>query len=137
MRRTRGDGRRGGALLTVLWFTVALTAIAFALSQGVRAEFDRASLHVDTLRAYYLARGGIESAIQRIALGARPVRTDGAGDAEIPPFEVGQRFMRFDFCDMGSVEVEIVAESGKLNVNAATPEALARLLVASGVDSAA
>ena len=133
MTRARGDRRRGGALLTVLWFTVALTAIAFALSRGVRAEFDRASLHVDTLRAYYLARGAIEATMQRIAMGPRRARTDESPADEAPPFEVGQRFMRFQFSS-GSALVEIIGESGKLDVNRAAPEVLARLLAASGVD---
>ncbi len=138
MRRTRVDGgradpRRGSALLTVLWFTVALTAVAFALSRGVRAEFDRASLHVDTLRAYYLARGAVEAAMQRIASATRTVRPAVDGQEEQPPFEIGQRFMRFNFSS-GSAVVEIIGESGKLDVNSATPEALARLMAASGVD---
>ena len=128
----RGDSRRGGALLTVLWFTVAMTALAFALSRGVRAEFDRASLHVDSLRAYYLARGALEASIQRIARGARRRPAAGLQEEEEPPFEVGQRFMRFQFAS-GSAVVEIIGESGKLDVNRATPEALARLMAASGV----
>ncbi len=132
--RGRGDSRRGSALLTVLWFTVALTALAFALSRGVRAEFDRASLHVDTVRAYYLARGAIEASVQRIAAGARLAQRNQDGtDDQPPPFEVGQRFMRYQFSS-GAATVEIVGESGKLDVNSAPPEALARLLAASGVN---
>lgn len=126
MRAARGPARRGGALLAVLWLSVALTAIAFALSRGVRTEFDRASLRIDSLKAYYLAQGAIEATMRRIA---RP------RDPENPErgFEAGQRFMQFVFAS-GRAEVEIVGESGKLDVNRASPGALARLLAHSGVE---
>ncbi|MBI1354894.1 MAG: hypothetical protein GC160_11150 [Acidobacteria bacterium] len=122
----RGSGRRGGALLAVLWLAVAMTAIAFALSRTVRAELDRAALEIDSARAYYLAQGGVEAAMRRIA---RP------RDPEKPSqgFEIGQRWMRFDF-PTGVVEVEIIGESGKLDVNQATPEALASVMAAGGLD---
>jgi hypothetical protein len=117
---------RGGALLAVLWLSMAMTAIAFALSRTSRAELDRAALAIDSTRAYYLAQGGIEAAMRRIA---RP------RDPENPErgFEIGQRWMRFDL-PTGLVEVEIVGESGKLDLNQATPEALASVLAAGGLD---
>lgn len=123
------DPRRGSALLAVLWLSIALTAIAFALSRGVRAEFDRASLNIDSTRAYYLARGGVEAAVQRMA---RRGRADDPSQGFLP----GQSYFFFQF-PSGRVEVEIVGESGKLNVNNASPEAMSRLLGAMGVDPGA
>ncbi len=123
--------RRGSALLTVMWFAAALTAIAFALSNGVRADFDRASVQADSLRAYYLAHGAIEATIRRIATSPR-VAADGQDE---PLFLVGQRFMTYRL-EGGVVEVEIVGETGKLDVNRASVEALSRLMAASGVDPA-
>jgi general secretion pathway protein K len=125
----RSNNRRGGALLAVMWFAAALTAIAFALSIGVRADFDRASVQADSLRAYYLAHGAVEATIRRIARSPRaPV------EGQDPPlFVVGQRFMHYRF-EGGEVEVEIVAEGGKLDVNRASAEGLSRLMAASGVD---
>ena len=86
----RRRSQHGGALLAVLWLSVAMTAIAFALSRGVRSELDRASLNVDSTKAYFLAQGAIEATMRRIA---RPL------DQEHPErnFEVGLRFLRFDF----------------------------------------
>ena len=112
--------------MAVLWLSVAMTAIAFALSRTVRTELDRAALEIDSARAYYLAQGGVEAAMRRIA---RP------RDPEKPHqgFEIGQRWMRFEF-PSGVVEVEIIGESGKLDVNQATPEALAAVLAAGGLD---
>ena len=124
----RSNNRRGGALLAVMWFAAALTAIAFALSTGVRADFDRASVQADSLRAYYLAHGAVEATIRRIARSPRvPI------EGQEPLFVIGQRFMHYRF-EGGVVEVEIVAEGGKLDVNRASAEALSRLLAASGVD---
>lgn len=126
---SRSDHRRGGALLAVMWFAAALTAIAFALSTGVRADFERASLQADSLRAYYLAHGAVEATIRRIARSPR-VPVEGQ---EPLLFVIGQRFMHYRF-EGGVVEVEIVAEGGKLDVNRASAEALTALMAASGID---
>ncbi len=127
------NARRGGALLAVLWLSLALGAVAFALSRGVRADFDRAALNIDSTRAYYLAHGAIEATLQRIA---HPQFGGPSGGAGPNAFRPGVRFLRFAFAT-GTAEVEIIGESGKLDVNQAPPEALARLLTASGVDPAA
>ena len=118
--------RRGSALLAVLWTIIALTAIGFALSANVRTEIDRASLNVDSTKAYFLAHGAIETAMHRIV---RPQNPDNPDDG----FAVGQRFMHFQF-ESGSADVEIVGESGKLDINQATAPALARLLSSAGVE---
>lgn len=125
-RGSRG-GRRGGALLAVLWLVIAMTAIALALSRGVRSEVDRASLHVDSTRAYYLAQGAIEATLRRIA---RP------NDSDRPEreFVLGRRYYQYTFSS-GTVEVEIVGEDGKLDVNQARPEAIVRLLASLGISS--
>ena len=114
-----------------MWFAAALTAIAFALSSGVRADFDRASVQADGLRAYYLAHGAIEATIRRIATSPR---ASVAGQDE-PLFLVGQRFMTYRL-GSGTVLVEIVGETGKLDVNRASVEALSRIIAASGVEPA-
>ena len=121
------NGRGGSALLAVLWLSVALTAIVFALSRGVRAELDRASLNVDSTKAYYLAHGAIEATMRRIV---------DTFDADRPDstFAPGQSFMLYQF-ETGRVEVEIIGESGKLDVNTAKPEQMARLISAFGIDS--
>ncbi len=124
----RSSSQHGGALLAVLWLSVAMTAIAFALSRGVRSELDRASLNVDSTKAYFLAQGAIEATMRRIA---RPI--DRANPER--NFEAGLRFLRFDFSS-GAVEVEIVGESGKLDVNRAQADALALAFDAAGIEPA-
>jgi general secretion pathway protein K len=124
----RSPSQRGGALLAVLWLSVAMTAIAFALSRGVRSELDRASLNVDSTKAYFLAQGAIEATIRRIA---RPVDPENPGR----DFVVGVRLLHFDF-PTGSVDVEVAGESGKLDVNSAPAEALARAFAGARIDPA-
>jgi type II secretory pathway component PulK len=109
----------------VLWLSLALTAIAFALSRSVRAEFDRAALNVESTRAYFLAQAGIEAALMRLA------RQGGPGNTLLP----GQRFLHLALPG-GQVKVEIIGENGKLSVRNATPEALARLFVVCRIDPA-
>jgi len=128
MRRPSFRKRKGSALLAVLWLSVALTAIAFTLSRTVRSELDRSSLNVDSTRAYFLARGGIERAMLRML---RPQSGD-QGDPNLG-FRLGQRWMTLAFPE-GEVVVEIVSENGKVNVNVAPPEVLTQVFVAAGLD---
>lgn len=130
MRRPSFRKRKGSALLAVLWLSVALTAIAFTLSRTVRSELDRSSLNVDSARAYFLARGGIERAMLRML---RPQSADpDQGDPNLG-FRLGQRWMTLAFPE-GEVVVEIVSENGKVNVNVAPPEVLTQVFVAAGLD---
>ena len=123
--------RLGSALLAVLWFSTALSAIAFTLSMTVRTEMDRAALNMDDARAYFLAHGAIEAAMMQLADRSSRGEFDG-----LSAFRPGQRFLRIVF-PTGEVEVEIIGEAGKLDLNRAPPQALARVLAASGLDPAA
>ena len=127
----RRSSRLGSALLAVLWFSAALSAIAFTLSMTVRTEMDRAALNMDDARAYFLAHGAIEAAMMQLADRSSRGESDG-----LNAFRPGQRFLRFAF-PTGEVEVEIIGESGKLDLNRASPQALARVLAASGLDPVA
>ena len=124
----RSDSQRGGALLAVLWLSVAMTAIAFALSRGVRSELDRASLNVDSTKAYFLAQGAIEATMRRIARPVDPANPERS-------FQAGLRYLHLKF-PTGTVEVEITGESGKLDVNRAEPDALALAFDAAGIEPA-
>ena len=96
----------------------------------VRTELDRAALNVDSTRAYFLAQGAVEIAMKRMQERTRQDSPDALG------FLPGQRLMRIRF-PQAEVEVEIIGDSGKLNVNNAPPQALAQLLAASGLDPSA
>ena len=122
--------QRGSALLAVLWLTVALSAIAFSVATTVRAETERTSTELDSLRAYYLATGAINRAILHIEWGPGYRNPDGTsmfgaqGQAPLT-------FMQFDF-PSGSAVVKLIPESSKLNVNQAPPLQLMNLMLALG-----
>ena len=130
-RGTRADQRgcptsaRGSALLAVLWLSAALAAIAFALSNTVRSETDRASTSVDGLRSYYLAAGSIERASLELLWGATNLAR-----RKIPE---GATAVSYTF-PSGEARVEIIPETAKLDVNLAPPEELYALLVALGIE---
>lgn len=122
--------QRGGALLAVLWLTVALGAIAFSVANTVRGETERASTNADGLRAYYLASGSIERAVLWIYWGMHGGHTypDGSPRYYKPPMP----YIRYAY-ESGEVLVEVIPEAGKLNVNSAKDADLLRLLYALGV----
>jgi general secretion pathway protein K len=124
-QRRSGGRDQGWALLAVLWVTAALAAIGFSLAATVRGETDRTSLSVDGLRAYYLARGGVQRAIYEVLWSAQ-----NPGQRLIPQYS-----SRVDYTvPSGQVRVEIIPETAKLDVNSAPPEELYRLCMALGLD---
>jgi general secretion pathway protein K len=118
--------QRGSALLSVLWLSAALSAIAFSLAITVRGEIDRSSTAVDSLRTYYLARGGV----QRAALELLWMQTQQSDTPLIPR---GSTEVLYHFAS-GDARVELIPEASKLNVNKETPEVLNRLFVSMGID---
>src|SRR5258708_5718463 len=114
---------RGSALLSVLWLSVALAAIAFALSNSVRGETERASTGVDSLRSYYLAVG----AVQRSMVELYWTVTHPA-ERVIPK---GSTVIEYAF-PSGVARVELLPEAGKLDVNSIPVQDLNRLMQALG-----
>src|SRR3954468_21591063 len=98
-----GTGRnRGSALLAVLWLSLALSAIAFAVASTVHGETERVSTAVDGVKTYYLATGAIERAIlymERGRLG--PVADDH------PSYRADRPVLRMTFPG-GEAEVEVI-----------------------------
>lgn len=115
---------RGSALLAVLWLAAALAAIGFSLSSLVRSETERASNSVDGLRSYYLAVGGIERAAVELHWSV-----ENPNKRFIPR---GTTVMKYQF-PTGVVQVEIIPEASKLDVNNTPPAELYRLGVALGL----
>jgi general secretion pathway protein K len=119
-RPHQSSTRRGGALLSVLWLSAALSAIAFTVATRVRGETDRASTLAERTRAYYLAVGGVERAIVRIQ-----------SDLTRLP----DHLMRFSFPG-GETVVEVIPETARVSLNVGTREELTALLVALGAPPA-
>jgi general secretion pathway protein K len=115
----RTKSRRGGALLAVLWLSVALATIALAVATRVRAETERSSTLTEGLQAKYVAEGAIHRSI--IANIRRASVLAGARRVDFPN---------------GYAIVEIIPESARLDINKAAPDDLARLLMALGAPPA-
>jgi general secretion pathway protein K len=123
------DRRRGGALVAVLWLSAALAAVALSLAATVRSEVERTSTQLDGARAYYLATGALQRAMLYVEWGGGAQEPGGTQRYFAP----GMSRMRFSF-PTGDAEVEIMPESGKINLNRAAPDELLRLLAALGVE---
>jgi general secretion pathway protein K len=117
-------GRRGAALLIVLWLSAALSAIAFALAGSVRGEVERTTTALEGARAYYLATGAIERALLYIQWGQMYRFPDGSS----PYYTPGMPALRLPF-PSGEALVEVIPETAKMNLNSAPPEDLYRLLL--------
>jgi general secretion pathway protein K len=130
-RELSGGCRRneqGGALLTVLWVSAALAAIALSVSTSIRAETDRASTAADGLRASYLATGSVERAIQWLLWGT-------ASDHFFNYLRYSDKPRLTFSYPSGDVVVEMMPESAKLNINHVSGDDLVRLVTAITGDS--
>ncbi len=117
--------RRGSALLTVLWLSACLAAIAFSVSSGVRAETDRVDAGSNGLRAWYLATGSVERGIQWMLWGDSYRNPDGS-----PRFwQYGAPRMNMTF-PSGTAVVEAIPESAKLDINHASADDLMKVVTA-------
>jgi len=128
MRSRATDGRRGGALLAVLWLSVALAAIAFSVAAIVRGEVERAGNSVEGLKAHYLAAGALDRALNYMVYGPGQQLPNGM----VQFWQPGIPLLLMNFPE-GEAAVEVIPESSRLNVNTATPEDLTRLMVALGL----
>jgi general secretion pathway protein K len=120
---TASNARKGGALLAVLWLSAALAAIAFSVATSIRAETDRVFTSAEGLRAYYLATGAVDRAIQWMMWGPTYRNPDGSPRFWQP--NMPRMYMSFP---SGDAVVELIPESSKLNINTASPDDLLRVV---------
>jgi general secretion pathway protein K len=110
--------RRGIAQLVVLWALVLLGTLAASFSFSMRTEALASRNGLDSTRAYFQARTGVERAVALLSSVAadnvlgRSI-TGGEGDA--------------------GYEVRVVAETGKIDMNAVTEEVLKEVLRKGGL----
>jgi len=121
--------RGGSALLTVLWLSAALSAIAFSLASSVRGETERTAAALDGVRSYYLATGAIERTLLYMQWGPAYRLPDGSSRYYSP----GTPRLSFAF-PSGEAVVEVIPEASKVNINVAPPEDLFSLLVNLGAE---
>jgi general secretion pathway protein K len=123
MKTSRVVREKGGALLTVLWVSAALAAIALSISMSIRAETDRAGTAADGLRAMYLATGSVDRAVQWLLW--------GTGSDRFFDYRHFSDKPRLNFSyPSGDVVVEMMPEAAKLDLNHASGDDLLRLVTA-------
>lgn len=114
--------RRGLALVLVLWVLALLLAVVGAFALGARIEALQGRNARGQVQARWAAEAGIEWAAQRMRDPQLARRLVPDGRAYPVPFEGAQ------------VQVAVHDESGKLDLNTADPESLARLFEFFGED---
>jgi len=124
IRRRPFPSRNGGAaLLLVLWLIVLLTALVGAFAMTARVEHMQGQVLARGLAADSAARAGLEYALHRLALG--DPRLQWQADGRV-----------YDWQYAGAkVEVRIVSETGKVDLNEADATLLSGLLQALGSDA--
>jgi type II secretory pathway component PulK len=107
-----------------------LILVALAFSSSVQLETRTAIYRKEATQSYALAAGGIQAAILDIAY---PPAIDQQDEPRL--WKKGQRLVRVPY-EHGEALVEVVSESGKLDLNVAGRKQLARLFEARGMEPA-
>lgn len=117
----RGDGERGIALLLVVWMLALLAIITVAITADARTSIRLARNLVDGAQVQAMADGGVWWAVARMA---DPDRT-----AHLRPDGMAYQIALAEH----DLEVTVQDERGKLDLNAAPVEALAKLFTVVGL----
>ncbi|MFC3551518.1 general secretion pathway protein GspK [Lysobacter cavernae] len=122
MSRSAALGQRGAALLLVLWLIVLMTALVGGFALAARVENLQARVLVRGLVASNAARAGLEYALTRVAL----------SDPQLQWRPDGRSYhWRYDGAE---VEVSLIDENGKVDLNQADLPLLTQLVQGSGVE---
>jgi general secretion pathway protein K len=116
-------------LLAVMSAVTVMILVALAFSGTVQLETRTAIYRKEATQAYALAAGGVQAVILEIAY---PPPNEQQDKPRL--WITGQRLVRVPY-EQGAALVEIVNEAGKLDLNVAGREQLARLFEARGLES--
>lgn len=130
-----GGSRRGAVLLLVLWLIVAISLLGVSFSAAIRTEVNAARNVVDQKQGYYLARAGVEYAVYKILESqsafsqpqslAETAAAEDQGLQEVSDVLAGSSTLQLD---NGSAEIEIIDETGKINLNAPLDQSFSDLI---------
>ncbi len=120
VRRVAPRSARGAALLLVMWLIALLTALIGAFALSARTENLQGRVMVRGLVAQNAARAGLEYAMTRVAMS--DPRLQWQPDGRPHPWRYGD----------ARIEVSIVDENGKVDLNQADAGLLAELLRRAG-----
>ena len=113
---------RGIVLLMVLWVIVLLTVLVASYVQSASTEGQQARFTLNTTQARYAAEAGMHRAIFELYNPATEMRWKGDGR----PYEI-------DF-DGAKVTIEIVDETGKIDINSSDQKLLAAMFARAGLE---
>lgn len=118
----RFAGKRGVVLLLVLWTLVLLTILVSSFVQSSSVEGVQARRMLNTTRARYAAEAGLNRAVFELGNPVQETRWRGDG-----------RPYSFDF-DGAKVTVELVDETGKIDLNQADVRLMTQLFISAGLE---
>ncbi len=124
------DAQAGIALLAVLWSVALLVLVALVFSSSVQIATRTAIYRKEAAQAHAIACGGVEAAV--LEIGYPPT-----GEQEKSPlwtWRTGQREGTVPFRG-GKAELQIVNETGKVDLNAAPRDQLIRAFEVRGLES--
>lgn len=116
------NGQRGIALVLVLWVTVLLSVIVGSFTLVSRVETLQARNQLDVTRAYFAAEAGLHRAVKAMSV-------QNPEQGWVPDGRTYE--MRLDDAD---VEIRVVDESGRIDLNAADQQQLIDLFESAGVE---
>lgn len=126
--------QRGAILIVVLWVLVAMSLLALSFGAAIRTEVYATKNVVDQKQSYYMARAGIEYATYKILEAQmafyQAQLAQQQGSQAIP--EVLTGFLTLNLAN-GGADIEIIDETGKINLNMAPPHLIYNLLITVGV----
>lgn len=114
--------QQGVALLLVMWACTLLAILLGGYAALAHTEGLQASYQFQQTQAHYAAEAGVMRAIY--ALQAPNINDRWIADGRLYPFAF----------DKAKVGVSVITESGKVDLNAATPDVLTNLFRAAGAD---
>lgn len=128
-KRRRTVSRKGVVLLMVLWLIVAISLLGVSFSAAIRTEVNAARNVVDQKQGYYLARAGVEYAVYKIlesqSAFSQPQSLEDQGVEPVSDVLAGTSTLTLD---NGTAEIEIIDETGKINLNAPMDQSFSDLV---------
>lgn len=123
MMRALRRHQRGVALLVVMWACTLLAILLGGYAVLAHTEGMQANYQFDQARAHYAAEAGVMRAIYSLQVPS--INDRWIADGRMYPMQYEQ----------AKVGVSITAESGKVDLNAASPDVLSNLLRNAGVNA--
>ncbi|UCF36650.1 MAG: general secretion pathway protein GspK [Acidobacteriota bacterium] len=125
---------RGAILIVVLWIVLAVSMLALSFSASIRTEVDAARNVIVQKQSYYMARAGIEYAVYKIfesqSAFAQSQQLQNLELDAVPEALTGRVTLNLG---SGAADVELIDESGKINLNFAPEHLLFNLMIMIGI----